>query len=103
MFVDWPLMHNVYHFDKYNYLVKVNLCKVEQGKQVKVESLWTIDANIFLQIGKLKLTTCLTSIKFEVEWNNIPIIIMRIDSKFFLKNHLCYSIVMWFDTFNKFS
>jgi hypothetical protein len=45
----------------------VNLCKVEQGKQVKVESLWTIDANIFLQIGKLKLTTCLTSIKFEVE------------------------------------
>jgi hypothetical protein len=60
-------MHSAYHFDKYNYLVKVNLCKVEQRKQVKVESLWKIDANIFFQVGKLKLSTCLTSFKFEVE------------------------------------
>lgn len=77
-----PLMHNAYHFNKYNYLVKVNLCKVEQGKQLEVESLWKIDANIFLQVGKLKLSTCLTSFKFEMEWNNILIIIMEIDSKF---------------------
>jgi hypothetical protein len=84
MSVDWPLMHNAYHFNKYNYLVNVNLCKVEQGKQLEVESLWKINANIFLQVGKLKLvSTCLTSFKFEVEWINIPIIIMEIDSIFF--------------------
>ncbi len=60
-------MRNAYHFDKYNYLMKVNLCKVEQGKQVKVENLWKIDVNIFFQVRKLKLSTCLTFFKFEVE------------------------------------
>jgi hypothetical protein len=62
--------------------MKVNLCKVEQGKQLEVESLWKIDAKMFFQVEKLKLSTCLTSSKFEVERNNIPIIIMEIDSKF---------------------
>jgi len=82
MSIDWPLMHNAYHFNKYNYIMKVNLCKVEQGKQFEVESLWKIDAKMFFQVGKLKLSTCLTSFKFEVKRNNIPIIIMEIDSKF---------------------